>query len=339
MPKCDACRARGLECIYDISRRDRLTTARMQNDVLVNLLKELLPKVGNDEQQIIDDVLTAIKQEKEAENFARPTAKRRADSDHSTPDESNYPASVGSNEDQDLIDEDFTATKESRETGYVGVSSEVRWLQSVEREMTLGDSETQPQVFGPPGADQEAIAERSKAFNERKKTDKRSNMGPMHENSFYLDADSLDLPDIEVNMQALPIKTFAKLLLSCYMETVHRSFPILPDNFEEQLDGLYYLVEHATAEDIPAKWLAVLNLVFAIGSRYSHIIDADWQGDERDHLLYMTRAIRLLGQGKDTDHVLLAAPHLNTIQAVTTTTVITRCVLTASRRAYYLSIT
>jgi hypothetical protein len=314
-------------------------TAQQQNELLVDLLKELSPRLGDDDQHTIDDVLSAIEKEKASENFGRAGGKRRADSDHSTPGESNYPASVGSMEDHDLIDEDFTASRESRETGYVGVSSEVRWMQSVERELTLGDSETQPQPFGRPGSDQHSIAERSKAFQERKKTDKRSHMGLTHEKSFYLDADSLELPDIEVDMHELPTKALAMLLLSCYMNTVHKSFPILPPKFDKQLEMVYQHVEHATGKRPKPKWLAVMNLVFAIGSRYSHLIGAEWQGDERDHLLYMTRAIRLLAQGKDTDNVLLSAPHLDTIQAVITIAAIPRHALTASRRAYYRSTT
>lgn len=33
-----------------------------------------------------------------------------------------------------------------------------------------------------------------------------------------------------------------------------------------------------------------MNLVFAIGAVYSHLIVADWRGDENDHLAYHSRA-------------------------------------------------
>lgn len=37
-----------------------------------------------------------------------------------------------------------------------------------------------------------------------------------------------------------------------------------------------------------------MNLVFAIGARYSHLVDAEWRADDRDHLVYMWRAVHLL---------------------------------------------
>lgn len=38
------------------------------------------------------------------------------------------------------------------------------------------------------------------------------------------------------------------------------------------------------------KWQAQVNLVFAIGAVYSHLTSAAWRGDERDHLIYHSRA-------------------------------------------------
>lgn len=57
-----------------------------------------------------------------------------------------------------------------------------------------------------------------------------------------------------------------------------------------------------------------MNLLFAIGAQYSHLINADWAGDERDHRVYMNRAVRLLGL-KDT-LVVISGPDLRTVQAV-----------------------
>jgi hypothetical protein len=60
-----------------------------------------------------------------------------------------------------------------------------------------------------------------------------------------------------------------------------------------------------------------MNLIFAIGAQYSHLINAVWAGDERDHRVYMNRAIRLLGL-KDT-LVVISGPDLRTVQAVSPT--------------------
>jgi hypothetical protein len=68
------------------------------------------------------------------------------------------------------------------------------------------------------------------------------------------------------------------------------------------------------AYEVHGKWRAQMNLLLAIGAKYSHLFGAEWRGDERDHLVYMTRAIRLLGL-KDT-LMIISAPDLSTVQAV-----------------------
>lgn len=57
-----------------------------------------------------------------------------------------------------------------------------------------------------------------------------------------------------------------------------------------------------------------MNLLFAIGAKYSHFIGAEWRGDERDHLIYMTRAVHLLGL-KNTI-MIISGPDLELVQAV-----------------------
>ena len=68
---------------------------------------------------------------------------------------------------------------------------------------------------------------------------------------------------------------------------------------------------------MPDKWRAHMNLLFAIGAKYSHLIGAEWRGDERDHLVYMTRAMHLLGL-KDIV-MAISEPDLELVQAVRNT--------------------
>jgi hypothetical protein len=57
-----------------------------------------------------------------------------------------------------------------------------------------------------------------------------------------------------------------------------------------------------------------MNLLLAIGAKYSHLIGAEWRGDDGDHLVYMTRAVRLLSL-KNTV-MIISAPDLGLVQAV-----------------------
>jgi hypothetical protein len=291
-------------------------TATNQNHELVTLLRDLSLRVDDIDRQKIEDVLAAVDDHPTvaARVTAQTLGKRRAsDEAQDAPNEAHYPASVGSNEDLDFIDEDYLRSRESRETGYLGINSEVRWLKSVQREMALGDSEPPGLPYGPPGRDREAQTLRSDAFQERRKSGKRSYMRPLAETTFYLDTDSLDLP-VVVDPLQLPSAEVAAQLFSCFMRTVHDSFPILPKTFDKQFEKYFQAARQGARLQVPDKWLVILNLVFAIGSRFSHLINAEWRGDEREHLVYMTRAIRLMGQ--DTSVIYLAAPDLGGIQVV-----------------------
>lgn len=57
-----------------------------------------------------------------------------------------------------------------------------------------------------------------------------------------------------------------------------------------------------------------MNLLLAIGAKYSHLIGAEWRGDDCDHLIYMTRAVHLLGL-KNTV-MIISGPDLQLVQAV-----------------------
>lgn len=222
-------------------------------------------------------------------------------------------ASVGSNEDLDFLREDLLRNRESRETGYVGQNSEVQWLRSVQRQAEHGNTESKAQRHGPPGASQNAANERSEALHERMETSQHGSMQHTTDATFYLDNEDLDV-DIVVDPYSIPDPETAEQLFNCYRNTVHGSFPLISMSFENQFGRYIESVKRNRPHQIPDKWRATMNLVFAIGAKYSHLIGAQWRGDERDHLVYMTRAVNLLGL-KDTV-MIISAPDLGLIQAV-----------------------
>lgn len=221
-------------------------------------------------------------------------------------------ASVGSNEDLDYLDEDLLRTRESRETGYVGQNSEVQWLRSVQRQAESNEKEPFGLPYGPPGTSDDAVNERSEALHQRRH---ESNSSTRHvtDATFYLDSDTIEL-DIAVNPYELPDPEIAEQLLECYMSTVHSSFPIVPPSFDDQVRRFIRSLKQNKAFQVPDRWRALLNLIFAIGAKYSHLIGTSWQGDERDHLVYMTRASHLLGMNNTS--MLISGPDLSLVQAV-----------------------
>jgi hypothetical protein len=209
------------------------------------------------------------------------------------------------------LDEDLLRDREARETGFLGQISEVQWLRSLQRRMGSPDGEDSLGQYGPPGASHDASIQRVNAMHKRRNS---KNLLHVTDSNFYLDSQNIEV-EAMVDPYELPPLEAAENLFTCYMDTVHSWFPILPQEFEEQFHKYYNSVNLQRTFQVPDKWQAVLNLIFAIGARYSHLTRASWRGDERDHLLYMTRAVRMLGVKDITK--MISGPDLLWIQVST----------------------
>lgn len=214
------------------------------------------------------------------------------DHDSQAPDESRVSASVGSDQDLDYLDEDLLDELRPSETGYMGRNSQVRWMRTLHRKLDRSSSEPSDLSYPPPGSSDGAFAKRSEALYARQEESRFNS--PLSNYNFYLDNENLQ--EIEqVDPYAIPPLDTAKKLWTFYKRAVHDPIRILDENFEPQL-GTYYRAIQAGGNVKPAaRWAAILNLVFAIGARYSHLVGADWQADDHDHLVYMSRAVHFLG--------------------------------------------
>lgn len=111
----------------------------------------------------------------------------------------------------------------------------------------------------------------------------------VNESSYHLDDFSISIGET-VDRYEVPPRETADLLFNAYLESFHPSFPIIGKmTFTSQ----YKKFIERSSTNPGDRWLAILNMIFAIGAKYSHLIQAEWRGDERDHLLYFSRA-RLL---------------------------------------------
>lgn len=98
------------------------------------------------------------------------------------------------------------------------------------------------------------------------------------------------------------------------MDTVQDSFPILlRSSFMETFHELCTSVEHGISHSMPYKWLAVLNLVFAIGAQYSRLVGQSCHIHDLSHLIYVSRAYIL---GLNTSD-LVSYPDLIQVQITT----------------------
>ncbi|OAP59171.1 hypothetical protein AYL99_06469 [Fonsecaea erecta] len=259
------------------------------------LLRELISRVDEDDAGLIR---ASLEKESTYEAEETPTegtteAARIGDAETEEEDsgaESEASAGAGSTGALDRTDEDFTR-EQARMTGFMGKNSEVTWLQRLREQNKYGDVQQDRQV----GDTQIPLSEAEAGFT-------------VKESSYHMDDESIFMYEA-VDAYEMPTPDVADHLFNAYMQRVHSSFPVvgrlnLTTQFRRFISG--------TVQRPPEKWLAILNLIFAIGAKYSHLIKAEWKGDERDHLIYFTRA-RLLSMNSET---IFHHPDLQQIQVL-----------------------
>ncbi|KAF2634808.1 hypothetical protein P280DRAFT_523786 [Massarina eburnea CBS 473.64] len=271
------------------------TALRQQNQAMVEFLTDLRVSATEETKLQIDDLLERIVPDAPV---AASTLGRSSDPGEipgEIPGEANVSAEIGSNDETDIVDEDVFEDQESRATGFVGKGSEVQWLRRVrsEQERHGGDSSQTDGPYGPPGTSMKAASRRIEARQKRKQQE-RSLPARASASTYYLDVDSIEV-DNNVDPFELPTTADAHILLNHYMDTVQEAFPVLSkQTFTAQFCQYYASVSQGTSVTRPHKWLAILNLVFAIGSKHSELMQADWKVVGQSHLVYQSRA-QILG--------------------------------------------
>lgn len=201
--------------------------------------------------------------------------------------ETQVSARVGSTESLDHITEDFNQSLATRATGFMGKNSEVTWMQRLKKETILSSDLNDKAV---PTLQTDADGNSTSPLLDVP----GAGMTPINESTYHCDDLTILIPD-RVDPNEVPPRQIADALFQIYLDTVHPSFPIIGKlNFINQ----YQKFLEAPNIDTGDRWKAVLNLIFAIGAKYSHLVQAEWRGDERDHLIYFTRA-RMLGFNAD----------------------------------------
>lgn len=194
-------------------------------------------------------------------------------------------ARAGSTDAVDKITEDFNRDAAARATGYYGKNSAITWMQRLRQQTE--QSEEQQQVED---SDVASTARRGSLAHDAR----ASHLGPINGSTYHCDDLPLSLMDLQVDPYERPAEHIADLLFQTYIDTVHPTFPIIG---KTTFIGQYreYFAMNTVPND---NWLAILNIIFAIGAKYAHLTRAEWRGDERDHLIYFTRA-RMLGFNAD----------------------------------------
>jgi hypothetical protein len=203
--------------------------------------------------------------------------------------EASAPGSIGSNEPVDTLRKDLLGTEHRRANGYIGKTSEVQWLQQLEAQIDRS---------GDAGETSSSFASSSEGQVKRQGSMSRSRargpLGGSEDFTYNLD-DTADIVFEHVDPFELPVQYVAEALVHSYIQSVHENFPLLAiSTFVRQFNHLFSGSIGASKLNLSVKWRVMLNLVLAIGAKYSHKIRAPWRADSRDHTIYVSRA-RLLG--------------------------------------------
>jgi hypothetical protein len=190
---------------------------------------------------------------------------------------------MGSLEAIDQVDEDLNRSEGTRASGFFGKNSEVQWMRKLENGVGM---ESYPKYEGEgalhpfhPDSHQDGSSTQQRQSLEK---DISTSMMDYH-------IDHLEIPMIEpCDPLGVPPRELADRYFNAFLTYVHPTFSAIRKNtFISQYQQFFN-----NASSPPPKWLAILNMIFAIGCRYSRLID-DPKSSEED-LLYLTRA-RYLG--------------------------------------------
>lgn len=109
-----------------------------------------------------------------------------------------------------------------------------------------------------------------------------------------------------VNKYGMPSRQLSDLLFEEYWNNVHPGFPMINRPlFRTQYRSFWDL-----GQQPGDKWLAILNVIFAIAAKYGHLTQAPWRGEENDHFIYFNRARLLSLTGEE----LFSPPNLQQVQ-------------------------
>ncbi|CAI7596154.1 unnamed protein product [Penicillium glandicola] len=265
-PSCGQCIYHNHTCSYeDIKRvRDqkRLGTLVKQVDAYEALLREIEGEV---------DIPTARKIKKALKSKIGKTRKNVDSYDSSS--------SIGSLDAIDQVDEDLNRNEDTRAAGFFGKNSEVNWFRKLES--GVGMKSPQEQVSN------SFYMETHRDPASTKQQQSLERQIPTSMMDYHLD--SLEIPLIEpCDPFAVPSRELADRYFDAYLTNVHPTFSAIRKmTFISQYQQFFN-----NASRPPRKWLAILNMIFAIGCRYCRLLD-DPQSTGEEGLLYLTRARHL----------------------------------------------
>ncbi|PYI26262.1 hypothetical protein BP00DRAFT_382222 [Aspergillus indologenus CBS 114.80] len=263
-PTCQRCQEAGIRCSYGDRKREKV--AKQLNDLTSqvkayeDLLRELSPKLDSEAARQVEQILNEAQQNFDEDLPVDPQVTSSASTAPVTDGASGSSAiptlAIGA---LDYTSEDF----DRQAMGFVGEHSEIAWLCRLKRLVRRLNPATENH------GDSIASA------------------------SFYLDDSDIPLIKDVDPIKRPPLAT-AQQLLDTYFTIVHASFPIVRRSFIMRQTILYYNSPSVGPGVGPGrKWLAMLNLIFAIAAKFTNSPSDDAEEWPEDSAVYFARAQKL----------------------------------------------
>ncbi|KAJ5743376.1 hypothetical protein N7533_010478, partial [Penicillium manginii] len=233
-PTCSLCHAQGLDnCFYSdakaVRQQRELELMKRKIENYEEMFRNIL---GELEVSTADQVAKALKSPCGA----------YSEGHQNRPSSISSSSSIGSLDAIDVVKEDLNRSEKSRATGHMGKNSEVTWMQRLDSEATKhSDREAPPNMIP------------------RHQLPIDDSIASMNYNLDYQTISNLNV----TNAFILPPKLLADQLFQIYLTKVDISFPFIRrDLFIVQYDRCY----SGGLINPGRKWLAIFNMIFAIGS-------------------------------------------------------------------------
>ncbi|KAL4901116.1 hypothetical protein BDW74DRAFT_187966 [Aspergillus multicolor] len=292
---CDRCIEIGSECVFaGLDRRRKYAQRRVEQelDMVQKLVDEIIEAFDARNYKQLGRILERVKEQRSGNGDRRRSQQTEsdgpeADEGRTNPDassnsrrpssrsRSSSSSSVGSLNEVDTLTEDPNRTLESRAAGYIGKESEIAWMQKLDTEARKLD-----------GRDEGASEE------------------PVSALSYHVD--NLSITETRpVDARLLPPRPWAAHLVNIFFESVAPSFPLLNKTlFVSQFDTAF-----SGSSEPTAKWLSVLNLVFAVSAKYYQLAEPI-AGRDVDDRIFLSRGLSL----RNSHHLLHEHADLHQVQ-------------------------
>ncbi|KAF3398432.1 Thiamine repressible regulatory protein [Penicillium rolfsii] len=293
---CRNCREAGIICCYTDGKREKskrqLASLSTKVQAYEDVIRKLSNRFGVSDEQLVNIALVAESAPDLALNaevgLATTGERSQGSGSEPPPDRASSPSALDG---VDHTEEDFNRDETARATGFIGRSSEISWLQKLSKEVNNECEEWSSNKSNED--DDNGLPSPTLTPLPEKPSD------PLVASSSYY-IDDLDVPKKgQVDAFSVPSRDTATKLLNAYLTSVHPSFPIIGiSTFISQFQIFFSQPSLKPGN----KWLAIVNLLFAIASKYGHLTDAEWKEGEDDHQVYFSRARSLSLEGQILHH-------------------------------------